>query len=291
MPFEASVSYVQRLADTYGLSTVQLLDGLNINHTGQPGTAPAVELRLNTLAVWHLAAWARIPPHHRTGALGQGAAPATDRPAQRANNTPYARWHPTDPALRPLRACTSCVLARSHGTTATAWAHLPEHRLVCVKHVQASSDHRLPGTLNIRGLPELVRAHQQHQRLRHRPEAGTAYTWARAVTTRWYDHQHHCARRWNKRLKRLTLANQHLPSHDGTASLTLLARRIITYPETVILARALTHIPGHGLPHTQHAVYLQHLAQQLELERLAPIPGDLLFTRLTPGPHRASPAA
>ncbi|MGW0364568.1 hypothetical protein [Streptomyces sp. NPDC002990] len=55
----------------------------------------------------------------------------------------------------------------------------------------------------------------------------TVWTTARAITTRWYDHQQHLTSRWQHRLNRLVAANAHL-NQPGTASATLLARDLVT---------------------------------------------------------------
>ncbi|GGV43305.1 hypothetical protein GCM10010293_49840 [Streptomyces griseoflavus] len=47
--------------------------------------------------------------------------------------------------------------------------------------------------------------------------------------------------RWHTRLNRRTAANPHIPT--GPASPALTCRELITYPETVILAAALDHLP------------------------------------------------
>ncbi|MFC8350835.1 hypothetical protein [Streptomyces sp. NPDC057280] len=282
MPFEAPVSYIQRLADIYRLGPAQLLDGLGIDHSGTAGTAPATELHLNAPALQHVAAWAGIGPAHLDHALGHGEKAPSHHWPQHTGHAPKAQWRPTDPALRAVHACTCCIRSHSHGTTATAWAYLPEHQRLCPRHLQASSDHRLAGPLNIHGLPELTRAHQQHQRLRRRQDAPNAYTWATSITTRWYDHQRHLAPRWTRRLEQLAAANEGLLQGNKNASEMLLTRSLITYPETITLARALARVPARGLPHTQHARFLQHLAHALGLPRLAPPPSDLLSIRLTP---------
>ncbi|WP_328541150.1 hypothetical protein OHT17_51115 [Streptomyces sp. NBC_00371] len=59
-------------------------------------------------------------------------------------------------------------------------------------------------------MPELAAANYAHQRLLRHPRASTAWATARAITTRWYDHQQHLTHRRHTRLNRLCATNPHL---------------------------------------------------------------------------------
>ncbi|MFE5869550.1 hypothetical protein ACFQ6V_12995 [Streptomyces roseifaciens] len=102
---------------------------------------------------------------------------------------------------------------------------------------------------------------------------------ARAITTRWYDHQQHLTDRWHQRLHHLALANAHL-DHVGNASATLLARDLVIYPETVALARTLTTLPHQYRTHPTRDT-LGMIAHHLGLPILTPTPSDPLVAYLT----------
>jgi hypothetical protein len=272
LPFEATASYVQRLADTYQLTLPQLLDGASVTLTGH-GTLPTADLHLSPAARHHLATLARIPLPHLTHALPRLA------PNNAAHHTAAAaRWKRLEAEQQPVRACTLCTHHHSHGTTDTAWVHRPPHRLVCPRHHQAAPDPRLTTTIHTRGVPELAAAHHANQRLLRHPRAATAWTTARAITTRWYDHQQHLTHRWHTRLTQLRATNPHLTT-TGSASPALLARDLVTYPETVTLARALTTLPSR--PHRTTNGALTLIAHRLNLDRLTPSANDPLRVFLT----------
>ncbi|MFE3852115.1 TniQ family protein [Streptomyces griseorubiginosus] len=271
LPCEATASYVQRLADTYQLTLTQLLDGTGITLTGQ-GTLPTAELHLSPGACHQLAALARIPLPHLTHALVRLA------PNDARHTAAAAHWKRLEAEQQPVRACTMCTRHRSHGTTDTAWVHQPPHRLVCPRHHQAAPDPRLTTTAHTRGVPELATAHHAHQRLLRHPRAATAWTAARAIITRWYDHQRHLTHRWHTRLTWLYATNPHLTT-AGSASPALLTRDLITYPETVTLARALATLPFSAHRPANDALPL--IAQRLGLPRFTPAANDPLRAYLT----------
>ncbi|MEU5582974.1 hypothetical protein ABZ791_35865 [Streptomyces huasconensis] len=272
LPFEATASYVQRLADTYQLTLPQLLDGADITLTGH-GTPPTAELHLSPAARHHLAALAHIPLPHLTRALLRLA------PNNTAHHTAAAaRWKRVEAEQHPVRACTLCTRHRSHDATDTAWVHRPPHRLVCPRHHQAAPDPRLTTTIRTWAAPELAAAHHAHQRLRRHPRTATAWTAARAITTRWYDHQQHLTHRWHTRLNQLCATNPHLTT-AGSASPALLTRDLITYPETVTLARTLTALPSR--PHRTTDDALTLIAHRLGLPHLPLNANDPLRAFLT----------
>ncbi|MGW0646533.1 TniQ family protein, partial [Streptomyces badius] len=194
LPGEATASYAQRLANAYQLTLPQLLDGAGIT-LRRHGTSPAAELILTPRAAGHLAVLTRVPLPQLTRALPRLTPNDGAHDAEIA-----ARWQRLKADLQPVRACTLCTRRRSHGATGTAWVHRPPHRLVCPRHHQAAPDPRLATTVRVQGVPELAAAHHAHQRLLRHPRAYTAWTAARAITTRWYDHQQHLTHRWHTRL-------------------------------------------------------------------------------------------
>lgn len=276
LPGEATASYAQRIAMSYQLTLPQLLDGAGIALHGH-GTLPAAGLHLNHNAARHLAALARVPLPDLLRALPRPALNDTAPSAEAA-----ARWKRLDAAQQPVRACTPCTHHRSHGTTDTAWVHPPPHRLVCPRHQQAAPDPRLASPIHTWAVPQLAAAHHAHQRLLRHPGAATAWTAARAITTRWYDHQQHLTHRWQARLTRLCAANPHLAT-TGSASPALLARDLVIYPETVALTRALATLPNR--PHRTTNDALGLIAHRLNLTHLTPSAHDPLRIFLTHTHH------
>ncbi|MEU7205507.1 hypothetical protein [Streptomyces sp. NPDC045470] len=127
-------------------------------------------------------------------------------------------------------------------------------------------------------MPELSAAHHTHQRLLRHPRANTAWTAARAITTRWYDHQQHLTHRWHTRLNRLSSTNPHLTA-TSSASPALLTRDLVTYPKTVTLARTLAAFLNR--PHRETGKALSLIAHRLGLPRLASNANDPLGAFLT----------
>ncbi|SED28405.1 TniQ protein [Streptomyces sp. 2112.3] len=236
LAFEATASYLQRLAGAYRLTLPQLLDSAGITVHGH-GTPPAAELDLSPTAARRVAAVARVRPHALAralpGLLQDGTTDA--RPAT-------AYWSPVERRQQAVRACTTCVRHHSRGTADTAWIHRPRHQLVCRRHQQATPDPRLTSTLRTGTAPELTTAHHRHQRLQRHPRSAHAWQAAHAITTRWYDHQQHLTDHWHRRLHQLARTNAHM-DRAGNASAVLLARDLVIYPETVTLARTLATLP------------------------------------------------
>jgi hypothetical protein len=276
LPHEATASYVQSLADAYHLTLPQLLDGANIT-LHRHGTPPAAGLILTARAARHLAVLARIPLPHLTRSLSRLA------PNHDAHDTEAAAyWKRLETDQQPVRACTLCTRHRSHGATDTAWIHPPPHRLVCPRHQQAAPDPRLTATIRTWAAPELTAAHRRHQRLLRHPRAATVWATARAITTRWYDHQQHLTHRWHTRLTRLIADSPHLAT-TSSASPALLAPDLVTYPETVTLARTLAALPNR--PHHDTDDALSLIAHRLGLPRLPLNANDPLRAFLTHTRH------
>lgn len=272
LPREATASYVQRLADTYRLTLPQLLDGAGIT-LHRHGTPPSAELILTPDAARRLAALARTPLPHLTCAL-----PHLSLSDAAHDTEATAYWKRLEAGQQPVRACTLCTRHRSHDATDTAWVHPAPPRLVCPRHHQAAPDPRLASPIQTWTAPELAAVHHAHQRLLQHPRAATAWTAARAITTRWYDHQQHLTHRWHTRLTQLCAANPHLAT-TGNASPALLARDLITYPETVTLARTLATLPNRRHHDTDDAIAF--ITQRLGLARLALANHDPLHAFLT----------
>lgn len=245
-------------------------------HNGH-GALPAAELHLNHNAAQHLTVLARIPLPHLTRALPHLALLGDAHGTEAA-----ARLKRLETEQQPVRACTLCTHHRSHNATDTAWIHPPPHRLMCPRHHQAAPDPRLTTTIRTQSVPELTTAHRRHQRLLRHPRAATVWANARAITTRWYDHQQHLTHRWHTRLTRLIADSPRLAT-TSSASPTLLARDLVTYPETITLARTLATLPNP--PHHDTDDALSLIAHRLELPRLPLNANDPLRTFLTHTRH------
>jgi len=309
--FESTASYLGRLAGAYRMGMAQLLDGLGIEpdgpgwRTGTGSAAPRVEIHLDTEARGRLAAFTRIPHDHLAHALPRliTASPDPPRPRRRAEatgpdnkatartRTASARVRVLDTDEQGVRACPPCVRRRTRGAGDVAWTYPPEDRMWCPRHRYWASEPRLPSPLDTGGLPEIDLAYRAHRRLARGDDGVAAHIWAAAVTTRWYDRGRHMARRWQSRLGRLTADNPALTATSGVSA-ALLARPVVTYPETVALARALVALPRavsrtpRGPAAYRHARALEHIADRLELPRLVVPPDDLLWARL----HHHNPA-
>ncbi|MEU7697589.1 hypothetical protein [Streptomyces sp. NPDC039028] len=268
---------MHRLASAYQLTLPQLLDGAGITPTGH-GTPPTAELHPSPAACHRLAALARIPLPHLRRALPH-LAPLDDA---HDTETPAARWKRPEAEQQPFRACTLCTRHRSQNATDTAWVHRPPHRLMCPRHQQSTPDPRLTSPIHTEAVPELAAASYAHQRLLRHPRAATAWTAARAITTRWYDHQHHLTHRWHTRLTRLSAVNPRLTT-TLSASPALLTRDLVIYPETIALARALATLPNR--PHRDTGNALNLIAHRLGLPRLASNANDPLRAFLTHTRH------
>ncbi|QEU96969.1 hypothetical protein CP970_44015 [Streptomyces kanamyceticus] len=271
LPYEATASYLKRLAGIYRLTLSQLLDGCGITLNGH-GTPPTAELALSPAAAHHITILGRIPMAHLTHALPWLPHPGSPGPG------PTAHWKPLDALHRPVAACTLCTRRHSQGTTGAAWVHRPWHQLVCPRHHQAAPDPRLDIPVHTKTVPELVTAHHSHRRLLRHPRGKSAWMTARAITTRWYDQQQHLTERWHHRLNQLSVLNMHL-DRVGNASAVLLARDLVIYPETVILARALAALPRYRTQRPSEA--LTAIGHRLGLSRFAPTTSDALATYLT----------
>ncbi|MFF7459388.1 TniQ family protein [Kitasatospora sp. NPDC008115] len=292
IPHEATFSYLHRLAHAYQATTTDLLDALGITVTrprtagGDAGTA---EIHLDIGAQQRLATLTRTPPADLARALPnltRHPTPARRSPNPGEESAPdaaaTAAWQPLERSEQPVRACPACTLRHTRGATGRAHVHPPAHRTLCPRHRHWSPD---PDTsLTTATLPALGQAWRDHQRLIRHAHAAAALGWAGAITTRWYDRQTQLDARWQHRLRLLAHANPH--AEPAGKSWALYARDLVTYPETITLARILatTSLPGQPrqgpTPRTHPAItaFLTHTAHRLHLERLAPPPGDLLWT-------------
>ncbi|MDY0816243.1 TniQ family protein [Kitasatospora purpeofusca] len=287
IPQESTASYLTRLAHAYRQTLPQLLEALTIAVDAQGkglATLPGSELHPNRAAQVRIAALARIPHAHLARALPRWEPVASTRLARPSSShaLPHITWQRTARHRQPpIAACPACVLHHTRGATSTARIYTPGHQRLCTRHHTWAAGDEHSVILNVAALPELQHAQRTHQRLLRHQGADLARSWAQTITTRWYDHQQHAAPRWRRRATALERANSDLAPVRG--SWALLARPVVTYPETVALAQALHHhrvlavLNGStsSRPRT-HTSFLHHTATQLGLPRLDPSDDDPL---------------
>ncbi|MFI1585289.1 TniQ family protein [Embleya sp. NPDC020630] len=294
LPHESTASWVGRVAATYRQSVPELLTGIGITTIGARGAGEmdTTEIHLDDAAGHRLAVFTRVPHHHLARALPHHARPRDGYPARTPDTVGaaaagIAAWHRPGPYEQPSWACPWCTLRHTLGATARARAYLPAHRVWCPRHACRSTGGPRPRLLDTRGVPELAHTHREHRRLLRRPNANTAYTWAQAIVTRWYDHELYPTGRWRARGHRLAAANPDHTTTDGS-SWTLTSRPVIVHPETVTLARALarTRLPATPHPDRHPAVtgFLEHTAHTLGA-RPPHTRTRRPFTVLDPPPH------
>jgi hypothetical protein len=231
-----TLSFLGRIADRYGLTVPSLLSAVT-EVAGQQGVAGALrgdsEVFLNASARDRVAALCRVPQaglHHALPAWTreEPLGPSEERPAARLHNgvETVAAWGP---------ACPGCVAART-GRITPARAYLAAHQRVCPRHQYWLMS--VPGSggrvVGLAECPEVVQAQEDHRRLlRHSSIAGPAFEVAEAVTAWWWAQKWPEERLWPVRL------NAVMPAGEDPQRWRILARDLVTYPETVALATLL----------------------------------------------------
>ncbi|MFI5662945.1 Helicase associated domain protein [Streptomyces sp. NPDC051684] len=236
LPGEMTLSFLQRVADRYGLTVRSLLSAIT-EVDGQQDVSGALrgdgEVFLNAAARDRVAVLCRVsqgdlrralPAWTREEPLG----PAKEKPAARLCNgvETVAAWGP---------ACPGCVAART-GRVAPARVYLAAHQRVCARHRCWLMG--VPGSagrvVGLARCPEVVQAQEDHLRLlRRSPVAGSAFEVAEAVTAWWWAQKWPEERLWPMRLEAT------MPAGEDVQRWRVLARDLVTYPETVSLATLL----------------------------------------------------
>jgi len=213
-PGETTASYLRRLAIANELHP----DDLRVHLAGRRGHEPVA---LDALAA----------------ATGRSqSALAWALPELRPGVTPRA-----DPALPGhvrRTVCWRCAARRGVFSYATAWQ--PAEACICPDHriwLGSAAHPRQPGQYDVGGLPEILQAQRRHYRLarRHgRQETIDAVAEAAHVTDLWARHGFYRDRRIPliRALRDEVPITGKLPSGDAVTA-------VVTYPETVDLARVL----------------------------------------------------
>ncbi|MFB7459226.1 Helicase associated domain protein [Streptomyces sp. NPDC056188] len=234
---ELTLSFLTRIAVRYHLGIRDVLAavtdvGGQRNLTGM--LYPDSEIHLNAQARARVSALCHVPQHVLEQAL-----PAWTR------EEPSGK-HGTGPAGRLLRgeeavaawgpACPACTAART-GRDVPARRYLAPEQRVCARHrywlLYLPHTSGLPVPLG--RCPEVIEAQRRHVRLLHRsPAAAPAFEVARAVTGTWWEQPlPHEEQQWPARLEATR------PIEADPNWWKVVARDLITYPETVALAQVL----------------------------------------------------
>ncbi|MFE3720092.1 TniQ family protein [Streptomyces cyaneofuscatus] len=233
---EMTLSFLGRIADRYGLSVRSLLSSVT-EVADRQGVAGALqgdsEVFLNAAARDRVAALCRVPQVDLRRAL---PAWMREEPLGLSKERPTARLHngvETVAAWGP--ACPGCVAART-GRMAPARVYLAAHQRVCPRHRYWLMS--LPGSkgrvIGLAGCPEVVRAQEDHRRLLCRsPVAGSAFEVAEAVTAWWW------AQKWPEETLWPARLCATVPEGEEPGRWRVLAHGLVTYPETVAVAKVL----------------------------------------------------
>lgn len=234
---EMTQSFLRRVAARYGVGLRDLLaaiaevGGLS-NVTGQ--TRVDSEVYLNRQARDRVSQLCRVPEDHLRRAL---PAWAQEEPRKRFAAGPAAQFHHTAEKVVPWGpACPECS-ARSAGRAEGARLYLEPQQRVCVLHRRWLM--QVPGTAGrVVELPagggQWVQAHRRHTRLLRRSSVAVeAFEVAAAVTASWWWKAWPREHVWPSRLRSLGSGRM------DPEAWWVLARELVTYPETVALATLL----------------------------------------------------
>jgi hypothetical protein len=230
---EMTQSFLGRLAAGYGMEFGSLLAavvgvGGRSNTTGRP--QPDSEVFLNRQARECVAALCQVPEEHLARAL---PAWAQEEPRKRYPAGSAAQFHRTPEMVRPWGpACPGCVARRAR---VAGYARLylgPQDRL-CWSHGFWLL--QIPGTVglvvDVSGYREAARAQRRHVGLlRQSPVGAAAFEVAQAVTASWWWRAWPQEHLWLARLRALRAGAMEWEMWR------VVARELVTYPETVALA-------------------------------------------------------
>ncbi|MBP8536602.1 helicase associated domain-containing protein [Streptomyces sp. MK37H] len=233
---EKTQSFLIRLAACYGMAFRDLLTAI-LDVGGLPnvmgGARPDSEIYLNQEARDRVAQLCRVPQDHLLQAL---PAWAQEEPRRRFAKGPAAQFHHTAEKVRRWGpACPACT-ARRTGRREAARLYLGPEQRVCLPH------HRwlmqIPATVgrvvSLAGSGQVLEARHHHVRLLCRSaRAADAFEVAQAVTASWWWQTWPREHVWPARLRSL--------DSDGLDqdAWQVVARELVTYPETVALAALL----------------------------------------------------
>ncbi|MER6474483.1 Helicase associated domain protein [Streptomyces collinus] len=234
---ELTLSFLNRLAARYHLGLRDLLAAVT-ETDGRQNVAgmlyPDSEIHLNAQARARVSTLSRVTPQVLERAL---PAWTREEPYGRYKGGPVGRLLRGEEAVAPWGpACPACCAART-GRRVPARRYLTPQERVCARHRYWLLF--LPGTsglpVPLGRSPEVTAAQRRHARLLHRSPAGAqAFEVARAITGSWWDQRWaNEEQRWPARLETTR------PQDADLGWWKVAARDLITYPETVAVARVL----------------------------------------------------
>lgn len=238
---ELTLSFLTRLAARYHLTIRDLLaavtdvGGLQ-NLTGM--LYPDSEIHLNAQARARVATLCRVPPRVLKQAL---PAWTREEPCGKYGVGPVGRLMRGEEAVASWGpACPACTAART-GRRVPARRYLAPEKRVCARHqywlLYLPHTSGLPVPLG--PCPEVIEAQRRHDRLlRRSPTGAQAFEVARAITGSWWDQPWPGGEQlWPARLEATR------PDGADPGWWKVAGRDLITYPETVALARLLACRP------------------------------------------------
>ncbi|MFD3880119.1 helicase associated domain-containing protein [Streptomyces microflavus] len=288
---ELTLSFLTRIAARYHLGIRDVLAAITDvgglqNLTGM--LYPDSEIHLNAQARDRVAALCHVPQHVLEQAL---PAWTREEPCGKYGMGPVGRLMRGEEVVAAWGpACPACTTART-GREVPARRYLAPEQRVCARHRYwlLYLPHTGGLTVPLGPCPEVIEAQRQHARLLHRSPIGAqTFEVARAVTNSWLEQpwprQEHT---WPARLDATR------PDGADPGWWKVAARDLITYPETVALARLLASRPlqqravaesGGHLPYRlgELPALLTEVAHELQrswlVHRLAAVTHGPLFT-------------
>jgi len=282
---ETTASWITRCAAAYHLPPSPYLRAV----LQQEGRAPVnsrhrlhAELYLNAAARERVAAYSRIEEQVLARVL---PAWPLDLDVLRHHNRPAAHWQSPIPhtAVSVMAGCLTCTASRSRGQQ--VWQYREWNQRICRTHriwlVGGKPGYTGPTQIPLDhlGLGEAARilaAHRRHQNLTHPDGTATAaWQWARGIIQHLYTGGEltppGVAVGWNERLDALTRQ----AGRTGRAwPWRIIARDLVTYPETLALTEALTTMAADAdaSPHTATEEHMTGLLTRALGLHTAPAP-------------------
>lgn len=229
---ELTGSWFRRMAAPYGLPAQDLLRGIlsgahRVQVSGTPGSG--LELFVNTPARTALVCSTGLPLTRLTRLLPALAAPhgrlAEDEHPRAAWSMPGEAWVGNCPA------CTG--RAWRPGQPVLVYPGTAGH--VCRRHRRWLLAHPVkPASIPLETLPEVLTAHRHHSALaRARPDAADVVALAAAVVWSWQIQGWRSETVWQDRVHRLAAVTGSVPA-------AVVAHALVSYPETIAVARLLS---------------------------------------------------
>ncbi|MFJ7201121.1 MULTISPECIES: helicase associated domain-containing protein [unclassified Streptomyces] len=235
---ETTLSFLSRLSGGYRVGVKDLIAALVGGESAlrsRGNARPDGEVYLIAEVCSGLAQFCQIPEAHLEWAL-----PAwRQRPQAAGEGAPIAQFR--FGAVVPATGveCRLCSAART-GTAAVVRRYASPPARVCLRHQRWLADTHcvdratlLDVQVSLEGLPEVLAAHRRLMRLgRRMPLFSRALEVAQAVVVSWWDAHWPIEEAWSHRRERIAQC-----APDGPWQ--ILARDIVTYPETVTVAAVL----------------------------------------------------